>query len=70
MPFPRGVIDPLALNTMQQAMDQACCDLEVSQSDEKNRDRVAFLVTGFMRAGVNDIGLLTNYVIHQFRHLA
>jgi len=55
---------------MQQAMDQACCDLEVSQSDEKNRDRVAFLVTGLMRAGVNDIGLLTNYVIHQFRHLA
>lgn len=67
MPFPRGVIDNDGLNRMQQAMILACNALEVSDVDEENRKRVAFLVTGFMRAGISDPELLTNYVVYQYR---
>ena len=67
MPFPRGVIDNDGLNRMQQAMTLACNALEVSDVDEENRKRVAFLVTGFMHAGISDPELLTNYVVYQYR---
>ncbi len=69
MPFPRGVIDNDGLNKMQLAMTLACSALEVSEVDEPNRERVAFLLTGFMRAGISDPDLLTNYVLYQYRQL-
>jgi hypothetical protein len=67
MPFPRGVIDNDGLNKMQDAMALACSVLEVSDGDEPNRKRIAFLVTGFMRAGVSDPELLANYVVYHYR---
>jgi hypothetical protein len=67
MPFPRGVVDNDQLNIMQQAMVLACARLAVTDDDEPGRRRVAFLVTGFMRAGEHDPEKLTNYVVEQFR---
>ncbi len=67
MPFPRGVIDNDGLDRMQRAMTLACNALEIGDVDEPNRERVAFLVTGFMRAGITDAELLTNYVVYQYR---
>jgi hypothetical protein len=67
MPFPRGVADNDVLNDMQRAMTLACRALDISDVDEANRKRIAFLVTGFMRAGISDPDLLTNYVVYQFR---
>ena len=67
MPFPRGVIDSNHLNIMQQAMDLACSELAIPETDAAARERVAFLVTGFMRAGEHDPQKLTGYVVHQFK---
>lgn len=67
MPFPRGVMDNDGLNKMQRAMTLACDALEIRDVDQLNRKRVAFLVTGFMRAGISDPELLTNYVVYQYR---
>ncbi|HVZ03197.1 hypothetical protein [Hyphomicrobium sp.] len=67
MPFPRGVIDNDNLNIMQRAMDLACAELAVAESDTASRERVAFLVTGFMRAGEHDPKRLTNFVVEQFK---
>lgn len=67
MPFPRGVIDNDNLNIMKRAMDSACATLEISNTDAVSRERVAFLVTGFMRAGEHDPMKLTNFVVAQFK---
>lgn len=67
MPFPRGVIDSEDLLIMQQAMDLACGELAIKQTDTASRERIAFLVTGFMRAGEHDPKKLTNYVVDQFK---
>ncbi|CAA2142059.1 hypothetical protein [Hyphomicrobium sp. ghe19] len=67
MPFPRGVIDSEHLNIMQQAMDLACGELAVEETDTASRERIAFLVTGFMRAGEHDPKKLTIYVVDQFK---
>ncbi|WP_143117810.1 hypothetical protein [Hyphomicrobium facile] len=67
MPFPRGVIDSEHLDIMQQAMDLACNELAIKETDTANRERVAFLVTGFMRAGEHDPKKLTIYVVDQFK---
>lgn len=67
MPFPRGVIDSEHLNIMQKAMDLACCELAIPETDTAARERVAFLVTGFMRAGEHDPERLTSYVVDQFK---
>ncbi len=58
MPFPRGVIDNDNLNIMQLAMDLCCKELAIAETDAAGRDRVAFLVTGFMRAGEHDLDRL------------
>lgn len=52
---------------MQQAMDLACRELAVPETDSASRERVAFLVTGFMRAGEHDPKKLTIYVVDQFK---
>ncbi len=52
---------------MQRAMTLACNALKIGDVDEQNRKRVAFLVTGFMSAGISDPDLLTNYVVYQYR---
>jgi hypothetical protein len=67
MPFPRGVVDNDQLNTMQYAMALACHRLGLAATDTAGRERVAFLVTGFMRAGEHDPHNLTNYVVRQFK---
>ena len=67
MPFPRGVINSEQLDIMQQAMDLACSELAIKETDTANRERVAFLVTGFMRAGEHDPKKLTIYVVDQFK---
>ena len=67
MPFPRGVIDSNHLSIMQQAMDLACSELAIPKTDAAGRERVAFLVTGFMRAGEHDPQKLTAYVVDQFK---
>ncbi|MGO4685586.1 hypothetical protein [Hyphomicrobium sp. 2TAF46] len=67
MPFPRGVIDSEHLDIMQQAMDLACSELAIAETDSASRERIAFLVTGFMRAGEHDPRKLTIYVVDQFK---
>jgi hypothetical protein len=67
MPFPRGVIDNDHLNIMQRAMDLSCQQLAIREADAVGRERVAFLVTGFMRAGEHDPDKLTKFVIGQFK---
>jgi hypothetical protein len=67
MPFPRGVIDNENLNLMQQATASACRRLELKENDVAGRERVAFLVTGFTRAGEFDIERLVGYVVDQFK---
>jgi hypothetical protein len=67
MPFPRGVIDNDQLDIMQQAMSRACEELGVTEANETDRQRLAFLVTGFMRAGEHDPEKLTTYVVKQFK---
>lgn len=52
---------------MQQAMDLACNELAIPKTDAAGRERVAFLVTGFMRAGEHDPQKLTAYVVDQFK---
>jgi hypothetical protein len=67
MPFPRGVVDNDNLNIMQQAMDACCQELAIENADEAARERVAFLVTGFMRAGEHDPDRLKSYVLNQYK---
>jgi hypothetical protein len=67
MPFPRGVIDNDNLNIMQQTMDICCQELAIADTDAAGRERVAFLVTGFMRAGEHDPDRLKKFVIEQFK---
>jgi hypothetical protein len=67
MPFPRGVADNDQLNVMQYAMSLACERLGIQDHDKPSRERVALLVTGFMRAGEHDPENLTNYVVKQFK---
>lgn len=67
MPFPRGVADNDQLNVMKDAMKLACEQLALDANDTASRERVALLVTGFMRAGEHDPSRLTSYVIQQFK---
>jgi hypothetical protein len=67
MPFPRGVADNDHLNIMQQAMDACCQELAIETADDTARQRVAFLVTGFMRAGEHDPVRLKSHVIKQYK---
>jgi hypothetical protein len=67
MAIRRGVIDSEGFDIMQKAMDRACVELAISETDQSNRERVAFLVAGFMRAGENGVEQLTSYVVNQFR---
>jgi hypothetical protein len=67
MPFPRGVADNELLNIMQKAMAWSCQRLALLPDDKDGRERVAFLVTGFMRAGEHDPEKLTGYVVEQFK---
>lgn len=67
MPFPRGVADNDLLNVMQKAMEMSCQRLDLLPDDTESRERVAFLVTGFMRAGEHDPDKLTGYVVEQFK---
>jgi hypothetical protein len=67
MPFPRGVIDNDRLNFMKDAMALVCQRLELGEEDQANRQRVAFLLTGFVRAGEYNVDKLVDYVVDQFR---
>ena len=67
MPFPRGVVDNDKLNVMRLAMEMACERLDLRPGDGDSRDRVALLVTGFMRAGEDDPERLTSFVVKQFK---
>ena len=67
MPFPRGVADNDQLNIMQYAMALASKQLALDENDKIGRERVACLVTGFMRAGEHDPKKLTSYVVEQFK---
>ncbi|MBS0269422.1 MAG: hypothetical protein JSS54_10630 [Proteobacteria bacterium] len=60
-------IDSDHLDIMQQAMDLACSELAIAETDTFSRERIAFLVTGFMRAGEHDPRKLTIYVVDQFK---
>ncbi len=67
MSIRRGVIDSEGLDVMQQALEQACTELGITREDLSNRKRLAFLVTGFARAGVYDLAELTEHVVTQFK---
>lgn len=67
MPFPRGVVDNDHLNIMQRAMELACEQLDLAADNSAGRERVALLVTGFMRAGEHDPKKITSYVVEQFK---
>ncbi len=67
MPFPRGVADNDHLNIMQHSMGLACERLAIGEDDALSRERVAFLVIGFMRAGEHDLEKLTSYVVEQYK---
>jgi hypothetical protein len=61
------VIDNEHLNLMQEATACACERLQLTEHDAAGRERVAFLVTGFTRAGEYDVERLVGYVVDQFK---
>ena len=67
MTIRKGVIDSDGLDVMQRAMDDACKQLKITSNDQSDRKRIAFLVAGFVRAGIHDVSELTDCVVTQFK---
>jgi hypothetical protein len=53
-----------------QATKLVCDLLQIDQSDEQSRKRVTFLVSDYVRSGISDLDLLTNYVVYDYRRTA
>ena len=54
---------------MRIALDMACKELGLRESDEASRARVSSAITTLARAGQNDAEQLKTYAVHRFRSL-
>ena len=55
--------------TMRVALDLACNELGLPETDHASRTRVSSAITTLARAGQEDAGQLKTYAVHRFRTL-
>lgn len=67
MKFPSGNYDPEQLKILEAALNLACAELRVADTDLDARDRLARALLDLGRAGQLDVERLKTYAVSQYR---